>query len=186
MKVFISPHQDDETLFGAFTLLREKPLVVTCLDSYIQPNRGEVGCSSEERAAETAEACKALGCEVVRLGIRDDLDTGKMAIELIEALMKIRAQYEPSGVYAPQPFMWDEGNNHHTLVGVAAQSVFKRVRLYTTYRKTALYTTGDIEIVPTPEELEMKAKALDCYKSQLRINKAHFEAVKGKSEWLLA
>src|SRR5690606_38099756 len=29
-RIFISPHPDDETLFGAYTLMREKPLVVIC------------------------------------------------------------------------------------------------------------------------------------------------------------
>ncbi len=29
-KILLTPHADDETLFAAYTLLREKPLVVLC------------------------------------------------------------------------------------------------------------------------------------------------------------
>ncbi len=72
-KLFLSPHDDDAVLFGAFTCMREEPTVVTVLDSYIQPNRGEVGCDAITRAKETKEALKVLGCESQRMFFRDDL-----------------------------------------------------------------------------------------------------------------
>jgi hypothetical protein len=40
VSIFISPHNDDETLFGAFTILREKPLVVIVFDRHVQEARG--------------------------------------------------------------------------------------------------------------------------------------------------
>src|SRR5690348_4430996 len=50
--VFLSPHNDDEALFGAFTLLRYRPLVVICM------------YAGEERADESRRACEILGCDV--------------------------------------------------------------------------------------------------------------------------
>lgn len=52
MSVFLSPHNDDEALFGAFTLLRHRPRVVICL------------YDGEQRADESRMACAILGCEV--------------------------------------------------------------------------------------------------------------------------
>jgi hypothetical protein len=72
------------------------------------------------------------------------------------------------------------------MVARAAVQVFgDKVRQYTTYTRTELYTRGRVEIVPTAEELDLKNRALECYVSQLRINRPHFDAVRGKSEWLV-
>ena len=49
-RLFLAPHDDDQILFGAFTCIRLKPDILVVTDSYIQPNRGETGCSAEERA----------------------------------------------------------------------------------------------------------------------------------------
>src|SRR3990167_6541633 len=71
MDLLISPHNDDESLFAAYTILRHKPLVVICTDSYIQPNRGDSGCTAEIRREETIRAMEVLKCPVVFLGIKD-------------------------------------------------------------------------------------------------------------------
>ncbi len=180
MKLLMSPHDDDNALFAAFTCMRERPLVVVCLDSYIQPNRGEIGCSAEERAAETADACRVLGCDVMRLGLRDDADD----IELEEDLYQRFREFQGCEItYAPA---LQGGNKHHDMVARAAErALHGNIRRYTTYTKIELHTIGDVEIVPTAEELDLKAQALVCYVSQLRINRPHFDAVMGKSEWLL-
>lgn len=178
--LLISPHDDDSALFMSFVLQREKPLVAVILDSHIQPNRGEVGCSAEDRAAETAAAHAVLGVETMRCGVRDDTASPG---SIREALEQVQAKFNPDVVYAPAIQC---GNQHHDWTGRAALQVFGNiVRLYTTYTRTELYTTGNIEIVPTPEELELKNRALECYVSQLRINRPHFDAVRGKSEWLM-
>jgi LmbE family N-acetylglucosaminyl deacetylase len=177
MNLLISPHDDDQALFASFTCLREKPLVVLALDSWIQPNRGERGCSASERAAETEAACDVLGCEVLRLGLRDDSATPEQILDRFRYLAE-----HADTVYAPAV---QGGNRHHDWVGQAAREVFGgNVIEYTTYTKTELWTRGNIEVIPTAEELEMKRRALDCYPSQWRINRPHFEAVLGKSEWL--
>lgn len=177
--LLISPHDDDSVLFAAFTCLRERPLVAVVLDSYIQPNRGERGCSARERLLETAAAHEILGVETFRLGLRDDTATE----EMIAAALKW-ITVDPEIVYAPAD--QEGGNVHHSMVARVARRVFgEKVRHYTTYTNKALYTTGNIEIVPSAEELELKNRALECYVSQLRINRPHFDAVRGKSEWLM-
>lgn len=178
MKLFIAPHNDDETLFGAFTLMREKPLVVIVTDSFVQQNRGE-NVTADQRWEETLEAMKILGCPVLRLGIRDDVIDEWMVKDKLGRF----ANFER--IYAPAV---QGGNPHHDLIGEAAKYLFgSRATQYSTYSKDALYIPGTFELVPTPEELDLKNKALECYKSQLALDatRPHFEAVKGKSEWYI-
>jgi LmbE family N-acetylglucosaminyl deacetylase len=52
MYLFLSPHCDDETLFGAYTIMRDKPLVAIYL-------------SSMERMQESAKAMKVLGAPLM-------------------------------------------------------------------------------------------------------------------------
>lgn len=182
MNILYSPHDDDAHLFASFICLRERPVIVVVTDSWIQPNRGEVGCSAEERAAETIAAGKITGNWVERMGIPDSEFDEPSLYERFQTFELVMAPGDV--VYAPAI---QGGNSIHDAVGRAALAVFgDRVRQYTTYTKTELHTTGDIEIVPTPEELDLKAQALACYVSQLRINRPHFDAVMGKSEWLMA
>lgn len=178
--IILSPHDDDNALFAAFTCMREKPTIVVCTDAYIQDMRGEKGCDAQTRADETARAAKILGCDVVRLGIPDHLLT-------IERLVKeIHEKIEVIGkVYAPA---LQGGNPHHDIVYAVAKARWpEKVIFYTTYEKTQLYTTGDIEVIPTQDELLMKNQALACYVSQINLpaTRPHFEAIKNKSEWLL-
>lgn len=177
MKLFISPHNDDETLFGAFTLLREKPLVLIVTDSWIQYTRGEE-CTAEDRWQETLNAMKILKCPVVRGGIRDDVIGEDAVRELFEKFKNFDEVYAPAII--------TNGNPHHNLVGEIAMQVFRdKLTRYATYAKDNLYVIGDKEIKPEPEEIALKNMAFSCYPSQLKINGAHFDAVKGKSEWMI-
>lgn len=177
--LLLSVHDDDAVLFAAFTCMRERPLIVVCLDSYLQPARGEIGCSAEDRALESMRAHFILNCKTVRLGLHDDNVTEE---ELTERFCEINVN-DLDCIYAPAI---QGGNVHHDMVGRVAQKVFgSKVRQYTTYSKTELYTTGTTEIVPTPEENKRKRNALRQYVSQLRINRPHFDAVLDKSEWLI-
>ena len=175
MNLAIIPHNDDEGLFLAYTCMREKPLVLVITDSHIQPNRGEVVCSAEERWQESVEACKILGCPVIRIGLRDDTlteDDVRTALKRFSGFDK---------VYAPAI---QGGNPQHDMIGKVAKELFNVIE-YTTYTKTELWTKGNIEIIPTQEEMDLKNKALLCYISQVNLpsTRPHFEAVKNKSEF---
>lgn len=180
MNIFLSPHDDDNILFGAFTCMRENPLVVIVTDSYRQPLRGEVGCDARTRAEETERACGLIHCPVLRLHIPDnELTTERLIKEFGNLPFAER-------VYAPMPYQ--EGNPDHNLVGQCAGMVpHERTVFYTTYTRDELWKRGRLEVVPTKEELELKERALQCYQSQINLaaTRPHFEAVRGKSEWLL-
>lgn len=179
LKLALVPHQDDESLFLAYTLIREKPLVVIVTSSHIQPNRGDKGCTDEIRSAETIRAMEILKCPVVFLGIKDT--------ELTEEILRERLRYfgEYEKVYIPAI---QGGNPQHDLIGKVGREKFPNAISYTTYTKSELYTTGTTEVKPTPEEIELKERALWCYQSQINLpsTRPHFEAVLGgKSEWLI-
>jgi LmbE family N-acetylglucosaminyl deacetylase len=187
VKVFLSPHHDDETLFGAFTLLRERPLVVIVTDSYAQFNRGD-GITNETRWAEARAATEILGCEVSGLGIRDDRIT---LIDVVDALRELWEECSLredrlDGVYAPAI---QHGHPHHDLIGQAALQVFRGwvpMWQYSTYSPMSPFYAnhGEIEVKGKPRERELKARAMDCYRSQYPRSWRHFKEADGKSEWL--
>jgi LmbE family N-acetylglucosaminyl deacetylase len=175
--LFLAPHSDDEVLFGAFTLMREKPLVVIITDSYIQESRGDK-ITAFQRWEETRQAMTLLGCPVIRLGIRDDI------IDEWEVENKLSRFANFDTVYAPAI---QGGNTHHDIVGKVAQKLFNNLKQYTTYTPVELWTKGSVEVTPTAEELQLKLKAMACYKSQIELpaTAPHFKAVEGRSEWYL-
>lgn len=173
----IAPHNDDESLFLAYTLIRQQPTVIVVTDSFIQPERGDVGCDAETRRKETIEAMAIAGCPVFFMGIRDTELTEDI---LISRLNNLR----PDRIYVPAI---QGGNAQHDLVGKVCMQLFgDKCERYTTYTKTELYTTGNYEVKPTREEMGMKAQMLACYQSQVNLpsTRPHFEAVIDKPEWL--
>lgn len=173
-KLLLSPHNDDETLFAAYTLMREKPLVVIITDGYIQGQRGDP-ITAEQRRNETRQAMRILGCPVIFLGIKDTELTE-------EGLANVLKYFKAMEVYAPAI---QGGNHQHDLVGKVADDVFGDVTHYTTYTKTELWTQGSRQIVPTAEEMALKNDALDCYYSQINLGATapHFKAVRNRSEF---
>lgn len=179
--LFISPHSDDATLFGAYTLMREKPLVLTVTDSYIQQNRGE-NITPNQRRIEDIEAMKVLNCSIIFGGIRDDIVDAWAVEELFYNFQNFEK------IYAPAPIV-PNGNIHHNLIGETAIKIFgEKVVQYMTYSTEQLYMPGSFEVKPTKKEVELKERALACYVSQITLpaTKPHFEAVSGgRSEWFI-
>jgi LmbE family N-acetylglucosaminyl deacetylase len=162
VKIFLSPHNDDESLFGAFTLIREKPLVVVCLRSETQASRGD-GITFERRERETACAMNVLGCEWTQWPV-GDLEPDWA--EVHERLENLDALWHPEEVYAP---LW-EANGHlqHNVVANLAREVFGDERVtpyltYTTRGKSKNGTPVDYE----PQWVAKKLVALSCYESQV-------------------
>jgi len=178
MHLAIIPHNDDDSLYLAYSLMREKPLVVVITDSHIQPERGDKGCSAEERREETIRAMEILKCPVVFLGIKDTELTKENFTERIRPFVGLGFEK----VYAPAI---QGGNWQHDIIGKVAKELWPDCICYTTYTKEELWTKGKTEIIPTPEEIELKEKALWCYQSQINLpsTRPHFEAVLGKSEF---
>lgn len=186
MNYVISPHDDDAALFCGITCIRERPTVIVVTDSYVQPARGDVGCSAEERAAETRRAHDILGCPTLRLGLHDDTLTRE---QVQEALGRVLPPQVQATIYVPA---LEGGHEHHDMVAQAAANVFgpEKLSCYSTYSKLSQYRDADLhpvgtnEIEWTREEYDKKLEALRCYESQWRVNRPHFQAVLGRSEWL--
>lgn len=180
--LFLSPHNDDAVLFGAFTLLRERPRVVTVLRSKMQERHGISHTTRE--AEDRAAVATILGCRWEQWPFPDDNpDWGA-----IEAALQ-RLQGTVSHVYAPAPEPAG-GNPHHDVLGLLAESVFaaSQVTLYLTYTSAGKSTDG----VPVPFEapwwVDKKLRALACYHSQIATEAAgcteHF--LRDQHEWYQA
>jgi LmbE family N-acetylglucosaminyl deacetylase len=175
MRILLSPHPDDESLFAAFTILREKPLVLIVTNSEQQD-------IAQKREQEGRQACETLGVPVEFLGLRD----GKLQESEEQLRIKLQ-QYvtkECDRIYAPAI---EGGHKDHDALGKVASDVFENVIYYSTYWQPGIPPFGQIQIIPTPGEMEIKGKALDCYESQLAnegVKRNHFDIVRGRSEYL--
>jgi len=174
--LFLAPHNDDEALFGAYTLLRERPLVMIVTDGWIQFNRGD-NITAKQRREETLEALRLLRCPVYFAGLRDDMLDEWQLKRLFVDFRNFDAVYAPAII--------ENGNEQHNLIGRIAKLQFSNLIPYMTYSKTDLWKHGSREIVPTEMEIKIKNAALDCYKSQINLpaTRPHFDAVRGRSEW---
>lgn len=173
MDILLAPHEDDESLFASFIIQRVKPLVVLVTDGVTHE---KYGVTLYDRRKETLAAMSILETDVIFLGIRD------IELEMQELVFRLRG-LNPRHVFAPATL--EGGNPQHNLVGETARHLwYGRTLYYDTYRIKDLRPQGDIEIVPTKKERALKELALNCYHSQLRLNRAHFDAVKGTSEYL--
>mgnify|MGYP007100060109 CR=1 FL=1 len=179
-KIIISPHSDDAVLFCGFTMIRDRPQIIEVTDSFIQPERGEVGCDAETRRNESIAACAFLGCPVTFLGIRDT--------ELTERALRERLKnIEAETIYIPA--YHENGNSQHNLVNKVCLELFpiEKIEQYCSYSRTDLMVKGSYEVKPTEAEKALKNKAMNFYVSQINLNTmaSHFEYIRNKSEWLL-
>ncbi len=176
MKLLLSPHNDDECLFAAYTLIREKPLVIVATDSDLAE-----GVTAHQRREESRRACELLGVPVVFLGLKDGT-LGQQKDDLKRRLEPFASQLW-SHVYAPAI---QGGHKDHDALGDVVSTLFSKVSHYATYAAGEVFTPAGREIEPTPEEVELKTRALACYPSQIRLarTESRFDAVRGRSEYL--
>lgn len=178
MKLLLSPHNDDECLFAAYTLMRERPLVVVVTDSDAHVAEG---VTAQQRREESRRACELLGVPVVFLGMTDGaLDQQK---EDLRRRLGPFASQPWSHVYAPAI---QGGHKDHDAVGDVVSSMFSTVSYYATYAAGECFTPLGSEIKPTPKEVDRKNMALECYASQIRLarGECRFDVVRGRSEYL--
>lgn len=161
MKVFLAPHNDDEVLFGSFTLLEQAPFVVVCLRSQVQEDR--YGILAAEREAETGAAMTMYELDWEQWPI---LDRNPSPAALLDRMEDLEARFAPEVVYAPA--VEDGGHDQHSLVGTIAAGVFgDRVVRYLTYRRGHGRSRSGREVVPSPSQIVMKHLALSVYRSQI-------------------
>ncbi len=147
MKLLLSPHPDDESLFAAYTLLEHHPLVVVCFAGASRHG------AREQRLEETAEAMRILGCDWLPPPDDDDLEMYLLGFD------------DPSHVWAPLPE--DGGNSEHNLVGELAAEIWPgKVSWYTTYTETGRTREGTY-VAPRNGWNTLKLRAMSCYQSQI-------------------
>lgn len=181
VKLLLSPHNDDEALFCAFTIMRERPTVVVAFDSYVQPFRGVPGCNNVIRRQETVRALREL------TGDPRDSDIGDIEVPLhflgfsdaevwtpevlagglVNALPDI-GKYEQ--IWAPAWVV--NGHDQHNALGEAADLLFPgKVTHYATYTRTYGKSRNGTEVQPrSGEDISRKLRALACYRSQLEMD----------------
>lgn len=179
--IFLAPHSDDEALFGTFTLLRVKPLVVVCTDG--TSHREKFGIPLEDRRKESRDACKILGVDVIFLGIPEE----ELTVDRLQEELFVNGLIEPfnceSGGFMFLPTKTG-GSPHHDIVSDISKRLAGPILYYSTYSRENFTPAGEMPLFPTPKEKHLKEKALACYCSQLVINKPHFDAVKDVPEYL--
>lgn len=148
--LLLSPHQDDETLFAAFTLIRYRPQVVVCF-----PSSEDYG-STDRRLDESRKAVAILGCGPV---------TQWDGVDIEDKMRALDALIRPTRVFAPSK---DASHAEHLAVARAAGNVFgDRLTRYHTYNmpKGGKVRTGS-PVAFEQSWVELKREALQCYRSQ--------------------
>ena len=182
MNLFISPHNDDETLFGAYTLCRERETiqVVVVFDGWVQKMRGEL-VTADERREETVNALKELGVVLppIFAGFNDATpDWGG-----VRAFMyQLRNSVAPVKVYVPQ--QEEGGHTQHNALCVLTYHFWypDAVVHYTTYTDKGK-SIGRTEVQPEPDWIVRKLRALACYRSQIAIANCREHFTRGLNEY---
>lgn len=155
--VFFAPHSDDETLFGAFTIIRERPRVVVCC-----PSTGDYGTTAD-RFAETCAATAILGAAGAEQWA---CALGGLAL----AMAAFDQRWRPPVAWAPHP---RASHPDHVAVSEAARQIFgDRVRFYHTYEETGKVRSGTL-VDFAPAWVGQKLRALACYATQIGHPRAH-------------
>ncbi len=167
--IVLSPHNDDETLWCSFTIMRESPRVVVCFRSFVQE---QFGIEYEEREEETRQALGILGVlDYVQWPLRDD---GSVSDEQLEGfmwgLLDPTTDDQPR-VYAPA--VEKGGLDQHNQVGRVADSVFSDVTHYFTYAGYPRQKSRGTEVECEPDWIMRKLRALSCYESQAYTPSRH-------------
>ncbi len=182
--LFLAPHNDDESLFGAFTIQRQRAHVVTVLRSFYQAERWPAAdYGFERREAETKAALAELGATGEQWD-HDDRDPDWRDIGTQLRLLDLDARGW-SVVYAPFPEAVD-GHEQHDQLGRIAYDVWPTsVVFYTTYTRQNGRTVGE-RFDPTPGEIAGKLRAMAHYGSQLEnwLTRPHF--MRRLDEYLVA
>lgn len=176
MKLFLAPHNDDETLFGTYTLLKYQPMVLVCLRSFVQVS-WDRGPSWYQREDETDCAMRQLGCEWHQ-GVEPDTEPNWAAV-----LGWIKDfDTSPEVVFAPAPEVG--GHHHHNTLGEMAMEVWPgETVFYLTYTRDKGKSEWGQLVVPESGWDLQKARALECYASQIKLPQTGMHFTRSLAEY---
>jgi LmbE family N-acetylglucosaminyl deacetylase len=150
VNLFLSPHSDDEVLFGTFTLLRHKPKLVIC-------------CPSVRDYGDTALRCQESAAAMAVLGIAETEQLLEDC-DVTAYLLALKRSERPDRVFAPH---WRASHPDHRLISQRALEVFGgSVTQYHTYDARGK-VRRDVRVPHEPGWIGLKLRALLCYQSQL-------------------
>lgn len=191
--LLFAPHNDDETLFASYLLIRHKPTVVVVFaDTRTQSD-------THGRVRETLDACEALGVDSVH---QWSYPNRPASGDWLEAMPRVRADMDAiarEGRYELVLAPWPEpgGHDQHNAVGEAVEEAFSAEALgasspsvvfYPTYRRGHGRTQAGLEHVPSdPSWYGLKLKAMSCYASQIAAanTRPWFFDAAAMREWLV-
>jgi LmbE family N-acetylglucosaminyl deacetylase len=183
--LFLAPHNDDETLFGAYSILRHEGdiQVVTVLRSHLQELRGR-GITAAMRENETRDALGVLGVSPDRW-TQWDIPDSNPDWGRVEAAFKDLLWEDWSAVYVPAAYTSGGGHPHHDKIGILAADVFgnDRVTCYHTYVNGRGRVQGAHVPVRNPDWVRRKLMALACYTSQIREASTGHHFAQALDEW---
>jgi LmbE family N-acetylglucosaminyl deacetylase len=150
MHCVLIPHSDDEILFTAYKIMREKPIVVILTFPTLQGDNGYT------RTMESFKAMKLLGASVMFLNIPEhEFDEDRLRTELLKLnIIKCHAPH------------LDGGHKHHDITHKVATELYEDITYYKTYGRGETRAIG-WEVEPTEEELQLKKKAMELYQTQI-------------------
>jgi LmbE family N-acetylglucosaminyl deacetylase len=161
--VLFAPHNDDETLFAFYSMLKYRPIVVVVLRSFKQ-NVQQNGPHWKVREAETQAVMEMIGLEHVQWTY-DDMRPDWPRIS--DAIADVIDQFDV--VIAPA----DELGGHEDHCAVASicggltDSSGQELIRYLTYQCGYGRSTQGVPVPHTPEEELLKLQALGLYRSQM-------------------
>lgn len=162
--VIFSPHNDDETLFAFYTMLRYRAEIVVVLRSMRQQLEQD-GPTYQRRETETLCVSRLTGLSYVQWVAFYDNDPDWHEIAYFMATYM--SMTRPDVVIAPA---WEDGGHedHNAVAKIAGEleGDFELIS-FSTYKRGYGRSTEGEEVVPTPAEEAAKRTALGCYQSQL-------------------
>jgi LmbE family N-acetylglucosaminyl deacetylase len=163
--LFLSPHHDDETLFGSYTLIAHRPYVFFCTAPFKQES---LGVTFAQRVEEAGCALKELGIHSWSQSLGRDVDSYELLLGILDDDFKnLDTVLRPERVWAPD--VEQGGHEQHNLVGSVALDVFgDRVHSYLTYVRGQMRTRGT-EVPFEPQWVSRKLRALAYYESQIAL-----------------
>ena len=183
--VLIAPHNDDETLFAAYTIMRERPHVIVALSD---PHNGR---KREQETRTAVDWLTAGRSSVEHWGFDCSCPDWEGLSSAIGELARYDRVWAPAVVGEASGYVLGEapengwGVLQHEHLGWLAQNILRaRVRRYCLY--TRWHGRHKVrEIVPTGVEIARKLVALSCYESAIadRATRSWFYENLDLREW---
>ena len=164
--IVLAPHPDDETFGMGGSILKAAKKGIEIFVVFI--TSGEVQGDPRAREEEAEAALKVLGVPkenlfFLRMG---DRQLDKKTTELSYALREFLKRFSYGTVFAPSPM---EYNPDHRVVSRIAYMIAKEAGLSVMFYEVLREGEVNVLIPISDSEMELKRKAMHCYKSQLKF-----------------